>query len=202
MMWRDVMWLTEKTKRWGLARASGGLLELLGPLSACRPPAATQAPTAVVGQRRAASLPEPGVYVLQRAGGLALPADLKPGGAYNSFERVLGGWLYLTPDSIYKTIICADLIDLAGRAPSTMDRGPSEGRYWAAGGRVYFSVPITDAMPDSIAVRVHGDTVEFVRKVYVRGRTAVQPRSLIPAYLCAPVRASSERDARPATDGD
>lgn len=170
----------------------------LAVLSACRLPTVTRAPTEVIGQPRVATLPEPGVYVLQRAGGMALPADLKPGGVYNSFERVLGGWLYLTPDSIYKTIMCADLVDLAGRPPSTMDRGPSEGRYWAAGGRVYFSDPVTDALPDSIVVRVQGDTVELVNKVYVLYRTAVQPRSLIPVYLCAPVRASLERDARPA----
>lgn len=166
----------------------------LAALSACGLPSVTQTPAGAVGPLQpgvqSARLPEPGVYVLQRAGGMALPADLKPGGVYNSFERVLGGWLYLTPDSIYKTIIRADLVDLTGRVPSTMDRGPSEGRYWSAGGRVYFSDPVTDALPDSIVVRVQRDTVEFVNKVYVLDRTAVQPRNLIPAYICPAVRAS------------
>jgi hypothetical protein len=180
-------------------------------LSACRPPAVTQTPArVVVGQSPAAALPEPGVYILQRVKGMALPADLKPPEydprrGSNFFERVIGGWLYLTSDGPYhryQTIICADLVDSTGRAPETMDRGPSEGRYWAAGGRVYFSVPITDAMPDSSAVRVHGDTVEFVRWIYVLDRTAVQPRNLIPAYICPAVRASLERDARTLPSGD
>ena len=177
----------------------------LAALSACQPPAATQPPTGAVGQppvaAQSARLPEPGVYVLRLAKGLPLPADLKPRGAYDSYERVLAGWLYLTPDSIYRMMICADLVDSTGRVPNTLDGGPSEGRYWAAGGRVYFSDPVTDAMPDSIPVRVHGDTVEFVRDVYVRDRSSVVPRSLVAALICAPVRASSERDARPAPSG-
>ena len=175
----------------------------LAALAACRPPAATQPPTGAVGQppvaAQSARLPEPGVYALSRARGLPLPADLKPkpGEPYSSFERVLAGWLYLTPDSIYKTVTCSDLIGSTDRGPNTMDR-QSEGRYWAAGGRVYFSAPVTDAMSDSIAVRVQGDTIEFARNLYVRDRRSVPPRSLIPAFICAPVRASSERDARPA----
>lgn len=207
------MWLTGTATRRRLARAIGGLLGMLMFLSACRPPAAAQPPTGAVGQpqsapqagpqskQQLARLPEPGVYVLRRAKGLALPADLKPSGAYNFFDRVLAGWLYLTPDSIYKTIICADLVDSTGRVPNTLDGGPSEGRYWTSGGRVYFSDPVTDALPDSIAVRVQGDTVEFVRDIYVRDRKSVIPRSLIPLYLCAPIRASLERGARPAPNG-
>jgi len=177
----------------------------LAALSACQPPAATQPPTGAVGQppvaAQSARLPEPGVYVLRLAKGLPLPADLKPRGAYDSYERVLAGWLYLTPDSIYRMMICADLVDSTGRVPNTLDGGPSEGRYWAAGGRVYFSDPVTDAMPDSIPVRVHGDTVEFVRDVYVRDRSSVIPRSLVAAFICAPVRASLERDTRQAPSG-
>jgi hypothetical protein len=178
----------------------------LAALEACRPPAGAQSPAGVVGQPRAAALPtalpEPGVYVLRLAKGLPLPADLKPSdydprrGGY--FERVLAGWLYLTSDSIYKIMICADLVDSTGRVPNTMDRGPSEGRYWATGGRVYFSEQVADGPQDSAAVRIHGDTVEFVRNVYVRDRSSVIPRSLIPLYICAPVRASSGRDTRPA----
>lgn len=122
-----------------------------------------------------------------------LPADLKPHGVYSHFERILAGWLYLTSDGSYhryQTLICADLVDSAGRVPNALDRGPSESRYWAASGHVYFSDLITDAMPDSIAVRVRGDTVEFVRNVYVLDRAAVQPRNLIPALICPAVRES------------
>ena len=173
-------------------------------LPACRPPAVAPSPAGVVGQARLAPqsvrLPEPGVYVLRLAKGLALPADLKPkpGEPYSSFERVLAGWLYLTSDSIYKIMICADLVDSTGRVPNTMDRGPGEGRYWATGGRVYVSEQVADGPQDSAAVRIHGDTVEFVRDVYVRDRSSVIPRSLIPLYLCAPVRAALEPDTRPA----
>jgi hypothetical protein len=200
------MWLTGTATRRSLARASGRLLGLLMLLSACRPPATTEAPTGAVGQPQSVSraapqsepqparLPEPGVYVLRLAKGVPLPADLKPkaGELYSSFERVLAGWLYLTPDGIYKKVVCSDLIGSTDRGPNTMDR-QSEGAYWAAGGRVYFSDPVTDAMPDSIAVGVHGDTVEFVRDVYVRDRASVIPRSLVAAFLCAPVRGSLER---------
>jgi hypothetical protein len=206
------MWLTGTATRRSLARASGRLLGLLMLLSACRPPATTEAPTGAVGQPQSVSraapqsepqparLPEPGVYVLRLAKGVPLPADLKPkaGELYSSFERVLAGWLYLTPDGIYKKVVCSDLIGSTDRGPNTMDR-QSEGAYWAAGGRVYFSDPVTDAMPDSIAVRVQGDTIEFVRDVYVRDRASVIPRSLVAAFLCAPVRGSSER-AAPSTE--
>jgi hypothetical protein len=207
------MWLPGTATRRRLARASGGLLGSLVFLSACRPPATTQAPTGAVDQPESVSraaprsrpqsvrLPEPGVYVLRLAKGVPLPADLMPRGAYDSYERVLAGWLYLTPDSIYKIMSCADLVDSTGRVPNTLDGGPSEGRYWAAGGRVYFSDPVADAMPDSIPVRVHGDTLEFVRDVYVRDRTSVIPRSLVAAFICAPVRASLERGARPKPSG-
>jgi hypothetical protein len=206
MMRSNAMWLTGTATRRSLARASGRLLGLLMLLSACRPPATTEAPTGAVGQPQSVSraapqsepqparLPEPGVYVLRLAKGVPLPADLKPkaGELYSSFERVLAGWLYLTPDGIYKKVVCSDLIGSTDRGPNTMDR-QSEGAYWAAGGRVYFSDPVTDAMPDSIAVGVHGDTVEFVRDVYVRDRASVIPRSLVAAFLCAPVRGSLER---------
>jgi hypothetical protein len=206
MMRSNAMWLTGTATRRSLARASGRLLGLLMLLSACRPPATTEAPTGAVGQPQSVSraapqsepqparLPEPGVYVLRLAKGVPLPADLKPkaGELYSSFERVLAGWLYLTPDGIYKKVVCSDLIGSTDRGLNTMDR-QSEGAYWAAGGRVYFSDPVTDAMPDSIAVGVHGDTVEFVRDVYVRDRASVIPRSLVAAFLCAPVRGSLER---------
>lgn len=194
--------------RW-LARAGGGALVCV---AACHPPAATQPPAGAASRPRASALPEPGVYVLERVRGMALPADLRPtgpyqpAGGYKSFKRVLAGWLYLTPDSSYdryyrryhpynryQTMICADLVDSTGRVAESMDGGPGEGAYWVAGGRVYFSVPVTDAMPDSIAVRVQGDTVEFGREVYVLDRTAVRPRNLIPSYICPAIRATAAR---------
>jgi len=179
----------------------------LAALSACRPPAAvTSTPAGVVDQPRAVALPEPGVYVLRRVRGLPLPADLKPPG-YDPrrggyFERDLAGRLYLKPDGDYYTLICADVVDSAGRVPNTLDGGGSGGRYWVAGGRVYFSDPVTDALPDSIAVRVQGDTIEFARNLYVRDRTislaaAFSRGPPLPEYVCPAVRASSERDARP-----
>src|SRR6185312_11135188 len=215
MIRSNAMWLTDKgtATRRRLARASGGLLGSLVFLSACRPPATTQAPTGAVDQpqsvsqagpqskQQSARLPAPGVYALMRVRGLAIPADLKPSGAYNLFERVIGGRLYLTPDSIYHTIICADLVGSTDKGPNTMDR-QSEGRYWAADGRIYFSDPVTDAMPDSIAVRVQGDTIEFARNLYVRDRKSSLAAAFsrgppLPEYVCPAVRASSERDARP-----
>jgi hypothetical protein len=182
VMQSDAMWPAGTAKRRAIAWTIGGLLVLF---SSCRPPQSVPQP---------ARLPEPGVYVLRLAKGVPLPADLKPkaGELYSSFERVLAGWLYLTPDGIYKKVVCSDLIGSTDRGLNTMDR-QSEGAYWAAGGRVYFSDPVTDAMPDSIAVGVHGDTVEFVRDVYVRDRASVIPRSLVAAFLCAPVRGSLER---------
>lgn len=182
----------------------------LAALAACRPPAATQPPTGAVGQppvaAQSARLPEPGVYALSRARGLPLPADLKPkpGEPYSSFERVLAGWLYLTPDSIYKTVICSDLVGSTDKGPNTMDR-QTEGRYWTAGGRIYFSTLIVDGPPDSIAVRVRGDTIEFAANLYVRDQTSSLAAAFlrgppIPAYVCAPVRASLERDARPGAE--
>lgn len=168
----------------------------LAALTACQPSAAARAPAGVGDRPGPAALPEPGVYVLEQAHGLPLPADLKrrgydPRRGDNFFERILAGWLYLTTDSgypQYQTIICADLVDSAGRVPNTLDRGPAEGRYWEAGGRVYFSDPVADGPVASIAVRVHGDTVEFARDVYVRDPTAVRPRNLIPVSICAAVR--------------
>ena len=180
-MWAGV------AKRRAIAWTIGGSLVLL---SSCRPPQSVPQP---------ARLPAPGVYALMRVRGLAIPADLKPSGAYNLFERVIGGRLYLTPDSIYHTIICADLVGSTDKGPNTMDR-QSEGRYWAIGGRVYFSDPVTDAMPDSIAVRVQGDTIEFAPDLYVRDQKSSLAAAFlrgppIPAYVCAPVRDSLERGA-------
>jgi hypothetical protein len=164
---------------------------------ACRTPAITQAPDAAVARRRAAAVPESGVYVLRLVGPSGLPADLKPAG-YDprrgvDYERIVAGWLYLQSDSSYQTIICADLVDSSGKVRQTMDRGPSEGRYWVASGQVYFSESTTDAPPDSTAVRVRGDTVEFVNNMYVRDRTAMRPRNLIPAYICPAARDSLGR---------
>lgn len=212
------MWLTGTATGRRLARAIGGLLGLLMFLSACRPPAATQPPTGAVDQPQSVSRaaprsgpqsarrPEPGVYALKRVRGLALPADLKPSdydprrGGY--FERDLAGRLYLKPDGDYYTLICADVVDSAGRVPNRLDGGAIGGRYWAAGGRVYFTELLTDALPDSIAVRVQGDTIEFARNLYVRDRTislaaAFSRGPPLPEYVCPAVRASPERDARP-----
>jgi hypothetical protein len=205
------MWLTGTATRRSLARAIGGLLGSLVFLSACRPPATTRQQTGAVDQPQSVSragpqsgpkparLPAPGVYALKRVRGLALPADLKPSGAYNLFERVIGGRLYLTPDSIYHTIICADLVGSTDKGPNTMDR-QSEGRYWTAGGRIYFSNLIVDGPPDSIAVRVRGDTIEFAPNLYVRDQTSSLAAAFlrgppIPAYVCAPIRASLEESA-------
>jgi hypothetical protein len=215
MIRSNAMWLTDKgtATRRRLARASGGLLGSLVFLSACRPPATTQAPTGAVDQpqsvsqagpqskQQSARLPAPGVFALMRVRGLAIPADLKPSGAYNLFERVIGGRLYLTPDSIYHTIICADLVGSTDKGPNTMDR-QTEGRYWTAGGRIYFSALIVDGPPDSIAVRVRGDTIEFAANLYVRDQTSSLAAAFlrgppIPAYVCAPVRNSLERGAHP-----
>lgn len=169
----------------------------LAPLAACRPAVVARVPAAVAVQSTATALPKPGVYVLRRVNDMALPADIKPPGydprhGSNFIERVLGGWLYLTVDSgyhRYRTMMCADLVDSAGRVPNTLDRGPAEGRYWAAGGRVYFSLLVVDGPQDSAAVHTRGDTLEFMRKEYVLDRIAVRPRNLIPAYVCAAVRA-------------
>jgi hypothetical protein len=216
------MWPTGTATRRRLARASTGLLGLLMFLSACRPPAATQAPTRAVDQpqsapqagpqaetqskQQSARLPGPGVYVLRRVSGLPLPADLKPPdydprrGGY--FERDLAGRLYLEPDGDYYTLICADVVDSAGRVPNALDGGANGGRYWAAGGRVYFSDLVTDALPDSIAVRVQGDTIELVRNLYVRDRTislaaAFSRGPPLPESVCPAVRDSLERGAHP-----
>lgn len=179
----------------------------LATLWACRPPAVTRAPAAAVGQPRAAALPEPGVYVLQRVRGLALPADLKPAdydprrGGY--FERVLGGRLYLTPERDYQMIVCADVVDSAGHVANPSDGGNGAGnKYWTAGGRVYFSSPIADGGLDSIAVRVRPDTVEVVGNVFTRDRASVlPPYPLIASVICRAVRAAPARGARPAPSG-
>lgn len=175
----------------------------LAALSACRPPAATQAPTAAVDRPRAAALPEPGVYVLQQVKGVALPADIKPPG-YDSrlgytFERFLGGRLYLTPERDYQMIICEDLVDSAGRVPNALDGGGGGGnKYWAAGGRVYFSNAIADGPLDSIAVRVRPDTVEVVGNLFTRDRASVLPQFLpIADVVCRAVRASLARGRPP-----
>lgn len=180
----------------------------LAVLSVCRPPAVAPAPAGAVGQPRAATqsarLPEPGVYTLQRVRGMALPADLKPPEydvrhGSNLFERVLAGRLYLTPDRDYQTVICSDLVDSAGRASDQSTGLGGEGnKYWPAGGRVYFSDVLADALPDSTVVRVRGDTIEFVGQLFTRDRTSVLPRfPLIMEVVCRGIRASLERGAPP-----
>lgn len=176
----------------------------LAVLSACRPPGATPASGEAVAQRAAADLPEPGVYVLQRVNGLTLPADLKPPDydprrGSNFFERVLDGRLYLTPDRDYQTVRCADLVDSAGRASNQPTGLGGEGnKYWSAGGRVYFSDVLTDALPDSTVVRVRGDTVEFARQLFVRDRAKVLPHfPVIVEIVCRSLRASSAHGHQP-----
>lgn len=196
---------TGTAKRERLVRVSGGLLGVLVFLAACRSPAAAP-PAGAAGMSQAARLPEPGVYVLQRARGLALPADLEPPGfdprRRGYFERILAGRLYVTPEGGYQTIICADLVDSAGRVPNPMDRGEGWGRrYWASGGRVYFSNIIVDGPVDSIAVRVRGDSVEFVDNVFVRDRTSVAPRYPLTDYVCPTARASFAKGTRPSPRG-
>lgn len=180
----------------------------LAALSACRPPATTQPPTGAVGPPQSvaqaaaqvARLPEPGVYVLQRVKGLALPADLKPPEydvrhGSNLFERVLAGRLYLTPDRDYQTVICSNLVDSAGRASNQSTGLGGEGnKYWSAGGRVYFSDVLADALPDSTVVRVRGDTVKFAGQLFTRDRASVLPHfPVIAAIVCQSLGASLER---------
>jgi len=176
--------------------------------SVCRPPAVAPAPDGAVGQPRAANqsapLPEPGVYVLQRVKGMALPADLKPPEydvrrGSNLFERVLAGRLYLTPDRDYQTVICSDLVDSAGRASDQPTGLGGEGnKYWSAGGRVYFSDVLADALPDSIVVRVRGDTVEFAGQLFTRDRAGVLPHfPVIVAIVCQSLRPSLVRPRPP-----
>ena len=176
----------------------------LAALSACRPLAVAPSPAGVVGQPRAATqsapLPEPGVYVLQRVKGMALPADLKPPEydvrhGSNLFERVLAGRLYLTPDRDYQTVICSDLVDSAGRASDQSTGLGGEGnKYWSAGGRVYFSDVLADALPDSTVVSVRGDTVEFAGQLFTRDRASVLPHfPVIVAIICQSLRASLAR---------
>lgn len=170
----------------------------LAALSACRPPAVTPSPAEAVGQPPAAALPEPGVYVLRRVKGMAVATDLKPPEhdprrGSNFVERVLGGRLYLTPDREYQTIICADMVDSAGRVlPDPSDRGNGGGnKYWAVGGRVYFSNPIADGGLDSTAVRVRPDTVEFAGNLFTRDRASILPQfPQIAEVICRAVRAS------------
>jgi hypothetical protein len=166
----------------------------LAALSACRLRTVTQAPAgAVASQPRAASLPEPGVYVLQRVNGMALPADLKPGGVYNYFERIVAGRLYLTPYRDYQTVICADLVDSAGRATNQPTGLGGEGnKYWSASGRVYFSNVLADALPDSTVVMVRGDTVEFAGQLFTRDRASALPHfPVIVGIVCRSLRSSS-----------
>lgn len=177
----------------------------LAALSACRPPAVAPSPAGVVGQPHAVALPESGIYVLHRVNGMVLPADLKPPEydprrGSNFFERVLGGRLYLTPDRDYQMIICADVVDSAGRVlPDASDRGNGRGnKYWAAGGRVYFSNAIADEGLDSTVVEVRPDTVEFVGKLFTRDRSSVlPPYPPIASDVCRTIRASLERGAPP-----
>jgi len=209
MMMSNAMWPTGTATGRRLARAIGGLLGLLMFLSACRPPAATQPPTGVVGRPQSVSraapdsgpqsarLPEPGVYVLRLAKGLPLPADLKPPDydprrGSNFFERVLAGRLYLTPDREYQTVICSDLMDSAGRASNqSTGLGGRGNKYWLAGGRVYFSDVVADALPDSTVVGVRGDTVEFAGQLFTRDRGSVLPHfPVIVGIVCQSLRAS------------
>lgn len=164
-------------------------------LAGCQPPGAKRASPEEVDLLQAAELPEPGVYVLQRVKHLGLSADLKQSGydlrRGSGFERVLGGRLYVTSDSIYRTIFCADAVDSLGRVANRTDRGPGEGRYWAAGDRVYFSLLVTDGPQDSAAVGVHGDTVRFLGHTWVRDPKIPQPRYPSIDFICRAVRDSS-----------
>lgn len=181
----------------------------LAAMSACRPPTVAPSPAGDVGQPRAAApsarLPEPGVYVLRRVRSLALPADFKPPEydprrGSNFFERVLAGRLYLTPNLNYQMIICADVVDSAGRVlPDPSDRGNGGGnKYWAAGGRVYFSNPIADGGLDSTAVLVRPDTVEYYDRLFTRDRASVlPPYPPIASDVCRGIRASLERGPTP-----
>jgi hypothetical protein len=206
VIWSDTTWLAATAKRHGIARAIGGLLVFL---SACQPPASTQPPTGAVRQPQSARhgepaskqpsarLPEPGVYTLRRVRDLPLPADLKPPDydprrGSNFFERVLAGRLYLTPDRDYQTVICSDLVDSAGRASNQSTGLGGEGnKYWLAGGRVYFSDVLADALPDSTVVGVRGDTVEFAGQLFTRDRGSVLPHfPVIVGIVCQSLRAS------------
>jgi hypothetical protein len=135
---------------------------------------------------------------------MALPADLKspdydPRRGSNFFERVLAGRLYLTPDREYQTVRCADLVDSAGRASNQPTGLGGEGyKYWSAGGRVYFINVLADALPDSIVVRVRGDTVEFVGQLFTRDRASALPHfPVIVEIVCRSLRASSVRGRQP-----
>lgn len=171
-------------------------------LVACHHPAVTPAPAADAGQPGAATqsagLPEPGVYILRRIKGNEVATDLKPSEhkvthGSNFFERVIAGRLYLRPDREYQTIVCADMVDSAGRVlPDPSDRGNGGGnKYWTAGGQVYFSNPIADGGVDSTAVRVRPDTVEFAGQLFTRDRSSVlPPYPLIAGDICRSIRAS------------
>jgi hypothetical protein len=185
VMQSDAMWPAGTAKRRAIAWTIGGLLVLF---SSCRPPQSVPQP---------ARLPEPGVYVLRRVSGLPLPADLKPPDydprrGSNFFERVLAGRLYLTPDRDYQTVICSDLVDSAGRASNQSTGLGGEGnKYWLAGGRVYFSDVLADALPDSTVVGVRGDTVEFAGQLFTRDRGSVLPHfPVIVGIVCQSLRAS------------
>jgi hypothetical protein len=180
------------------------ILIMLVAVSACRPPAVAPSPAGEVGQPRAAAssvrLPEPAVYVLRRINGLPLPADLKPPDydprrGSNFFKRVIAGRLYLTPDGDYQTVICSELVDSAGLASNeSSGEGGKGNKYWAAGGRIYFSNPIADGGLDSTAVQVRPDTVEYYDKLFTRDRASVLPQfPVIVEIVCRGIRASLER---------
>lgn len=161
----------------------------LATVTACQPPTVSPTPDGSAA-RPPAELPEPGVYVLQRVRGVNIPADFRPPGRYSVFARVLGGRLYLTPQHEYDMIVCSDAVDSAGRVLNP-GFGGGEGKYWAAGGKIYFSDPITDAPPDSTAVRVRADTVEVVDNAFVRDRMRELPQRLPTVRdVCQSVRAS------------
>jgi len=174
----------------------------LAAMLACRPPTVAPSPSGEGGKPRAAAqsarLPEPGVYVLQRIRDLPLPADLKPPEydprrGSNFFERVLAGRLYLTPDRDYQTVMCSNLVDSAGRASNqSTGLGGKGNKYWLAGGRLYFSDVLADALPDSTVVRVRGDTVEFAGQLFTRDRGSVLPHfPVIVEIVCRSLRASA-----------
>jgi len=158
-------------------------------MTACQPPTLTPTPDGAAAGP-ATALPEPGVYVLQRVRGTSIPADFRPPGHYSVFGRVLGGRLYLTPQHDYEMVVCSDAVDSAGRVLNP-GYGFAEGKYWATGAKVYISDIVTDAPPDSTAVRVRADTVEVVDNAFVLDRTRELPQRLPTVRdVCQSVRTS------------